>query len=389
MSTTLPRSRWPSIALGPDVGILDLAIGLVLAGFGVALVTDAISTPGHHGGVPASLAVLTMTLPVVWRRRYPVTVAAVLAGGAVLNALAIGRMVRCGPALPALLVVAFALGRRNDIRDRRLIALAAACLIGSSAVQGFSDPDIPPVIVVPMTLMIVALFAIGRGVSTHSAVVARLRTTNDELRQRRRQTAELAAQADRARIAEGLNDTLRSLLANLADAAEAGHSAHRRDPASPATREAFAIIERIGRETLRHMRHVVGTLVDEEPPIQPQPDLSHLEQLVTHAGREVSLQVEGRRRELSAGLELSAYRTVEHLLHAFISQSGQQIAITLDFGADMLTLVVRGPAPPIPDQRAAMAASEARVALHNGVLSSTRAEGQWEATARLPLPAHA
>jgi hypothetical protein len=210
---------------------------------------------------------------------------------------------------------------------------------------------------------------------------------HEEVRRRRQETAALAARADRARIAEGLDDVVRARIAEMAEAAEAGQQAARTSPT--ATQDAFATIERTGRETLQQMRQVVGTLLDAEPPKQPQPGLAELEHLVSRArGVDVRLQIHGRRRALPSGIELSAYRTVEHLLDAFSAQAGEPITITVDFGSDRLELLVRGPAPAPVEQRAALAASKARIALHNGVLSSGSADGQWEAIARLPLPAH-
>jgi hypothetical protein len=243
---------------------------------------------------------------------------------------------------------------------------------------------------VALVPMILGLFVIGRLVSSRSAVVARLAERHEELRRRREQTARLAAEAERERIAEGLDDLVRSRIAEIAQAAEVGRGAIRDDAGDGATHEAFDTIERTGRETLRHMRHVVGTLLEEQPPKQPQPDLDQLEQLVNRAeGADIDLRIVGNRRLLPAGLELSAYRTVEHLLDAFGRHPDEQIVITIDFGAEQLKLAVSGPAPTVVEQQAALAASRARVALHNGALSSTHHNGQWEATARLPLPVHA
>jgi hypothetical protein len=378
-----PRQVWRYVAPGERVSELDIAVGVLLATFGVLLVTKY-GAPGPHGGVGAALAVLTMTLPVVWRRRYPVVVAAVLFGGAALNAVAIGSMVRCGPSLPALLLCAFALGRRDDILERRLIGGALLCLLGGGTVQCFDDPNLQPIVMVALAPMIVGLFGIGRLVSSHSTVVAKLARRHDELRRRRLDTAELAAQAERARIAEGLDGAVGARIAEISAAVRQGQSEE------GVTSQAFATIEHSGRETLRHMREVVGTLLDAEPPKQPQPGLAELERLVAvSTGTEIRMRFVGIRRPLPPGLELSVYRTVEHLIDAFTARPGGRVAITVDFGSDELNILVRGPAPAAVEQRVALAASAARVALHSGALTSSQADGQWEAIARLPLPVHA
>jgi hypothetical protein len=108
----------------------------------VILVSGAVHGNTKHVGAAASVMVLLMTLPVVWRRRAPVVVAAVLAVGAVLNPLLIGDMIRCGPALPALLFCAYAVGRRLDRLSRAAAGAALACLLLSATVQCFTDPNL-------------------------------------------------------------------------------------------------------------------------------------------------------------------------------------------------------------------------------------------------------
>jgi signal transduction histidine kinase len=372
------------------VSVLDVVLGVGLAGAGVALVTGLTGSPGRHGGVAAALAVLTMTLPVIWRRRAPVGVAAVLGAGAVLNALAIGRMVRCGPALPALLLCAFALGRRTPRLGRRPVSFAIACLILSAAVQSVTDPNLDPSILVPMVPMTLGLYGIGRLVESRSMLVARLRERNEELRHQRERVAQLAIAADRARIAEGLDESLSIRISDISKAAETGRQALAEQNEPDVAHEAFVTIERRGRETLQDMREVVGTLLETGAPSEPQPTLRQLDRLVERAGAaDVRVHVTGRPRVLPAGVELSGYRTVEHLLDAFGERARGRVDIYVDFGADVLELKVCGPAVPLADQQTALAAAHARVAIHNGTLSSRRPAGEWEAVARLPLLAHA
>jgi signal transduction histidine kinase len=380
------RQPLPGIA---GVSVLDLAIGLALAGWGVAMVTGYTHSTGRHGGVGAALAVLTMTLPVAWRRRNPVAVAAVLGAGAVFNSLAFGRMVRCGPSLPALMFGAFALGLYRAGRGRRPIALAMACLLVSGAVQCVSDPQLQPQVMIALTPILLALYAVGRLVDSRSAMVARLSQRNEELRQQRERRAQLAIQADRARIADGLDATLGSRIAEMAQTADAGRQALGSEPDTGRAQEAFSAIGERGRETLNHMRRVVGTLLDTERSKEPQPGLGQLDRLVDRTGPGVRLRITGQRRELPPGVELAAYRTVEHLLDAFEPTAGQRIDISVDFGRDLLELSVRGPARLLAEWQAALATAEARLAVHHGSLSSERPGDIWEAIARLPLPAYA
>ena len=129
------------------------------------------------------------------------------------------------------------------------------------------------------------------------------------------------------------------------------------EPAPPTVAsDAFASIQQQGRETLARMRRVVGTLLDPEPPaVSPQPSLSQLDALLARAGTaDVHLHVSGTPKELPSGLELSAYRTLEHLLDAYREDPGQRIDIDVDFAAEALTARTRGPVPAAVDRQAAL-----------------------------------
>jgi hypothetical protein len=87
---------------------------------------------------------------------------------------------------------------------------------------------------------------------------------------------------------------------------------------------------------------------------------------------------------LPAGLELSAYRTLEHLLAAYGNQAGQRIDVDVNFATEALCLRVSGPAPPTVDRQAALAAAQARVEMHRGSLQSHCPGNLWEARVTLP-----
>ena len=88
-----------------DVNRADGLIALLLSVFAICLRAERTHPSHPHGGFWASLAVLSMTVPVLWRRRAPLGAVATLAAGALFNGLVIGSMVRCGAALPALALV--------------------------------------------------------------------------------------------------------------------------------------------------------------------------------------------------------------------------------------------------------------------------------------------
>jgi hypothetical protein len=87
---------------------------------------------------------------------------------------------------------------------------------------------------------------------------------------------------------------------------------------------------------------------------------------------------------LPAGLELSAYRVVEHLLSATGDAPGVQVDV--DFGAEAIEVTVSGPAQGSRRRsEAALDRARERLALHHGSLVSEVAGGRTRVTAALPL----
>jgi signal transduction histidine kinase len=213
------------------------------------------------------------------------------------------------------------------------------------------------------------------------AAAAALRVRNAELRAQRERTAELAVAADRARVASDLNDFVRDQITVMAETATAGRELVVEDPI--VARDALARIGTSGRETLAQMREVVGNLRADHL-TGPQPVLADLDRLLDQATTaDARLRVSGSPRALPAGLELSAYRIVEHLLEALEDSPGARVDVHLRFGDDALELDVAGPARKQPG--AAFATAHERVALLGGTLKVETGSDRCSALVRLPL----
>jgi len=335
-----------------------------------------------HSGVAAAIVALTMTIPVAWERRAPLAAAGAVAVGAALNELLIGPMVRCGPGLPAVFVIAFFAGTRLD---RRRLVIAVALCLAAVTLQSFFDPNLGPSFLVAGVPIVLASCLAGRLARSRSRAAAALRERNAELRDQREQTAALAVAADRARVAGDLDEFLRDRISAMADAAAAGRELITEDPG--AARAAFAKVENSGRATLTQMREVVGTL-REERLTAPQPVLAQLGSLLESATTsDARLRVEGSARVLPAGLELSAYRIVEHLLAALQDEPGARIDVLVRFAPDALELDVAGPVGRHADPAAAFSVARERVALLGGTLRIDSSPARWAALVKLPLTA--
>ncbi len=219
--------------------------------------------------------------------------------------------------------------------------------------------------------------------------------------------AQVAAAAERARIARELHDVIAHNLSVMVAQADGG--AYAFDAAPEQSRQALAEIGRTGRQALSEMSSLLGVLRtgSEAAPLAPAPAADEIAQLVTQAreaGMRASYTVEGAARRLPAGLSLAAYRIVQEALTNVRKHTGPETAaeVTLRYGQDELLVRVtddgRGSAG-LPGYGAVptadlvghgLAGMRERAAMYGGtVQAGPRPGGGFEVTARLPLPATA
>ena len=249
--------------------------------------------------------------------------------------------------------------------------------------EALYDPQIRADGLVVVLPVLAAFFAAGRLIRARNATAEALRGKSAELRRQREETARLAVLADRAHLSRDLEGSLHAQIGGIASTAAAGLGAL--DTDHDAARQALAAIERDGRAVLGHLRQVLGGL-HEQAAEEPQPTLARLSGLLARAtSADARLTVDGDPRTLPAGLELSGYRIVEHLLLSLEDAPEAAVAVRLCFRPDLLELHVSGPPSPTADLRAVLAAARERASLHGGTVESRVADGICYATARLPL----
>jgi signal transduction histidine kinase len=158
------------------------------------------------------------------------------------------------------------------------------------------------------------------------------------------------------------------------------------DPA--AASGAFAAVEHSGRDALAEIRSLLGVLrrEDDELALAPQPSLAHVESLlarVRSAGLPVTLRVEGDRRALPAGADLTAFRTVQEALGEAMTPGGAaaaEVRIVFFPGEVQLEVSDDGPVGDRP-----LLGMRERVTLYGGELRATaRRRGGHVVRVRLP-----
>jgi signal transduction histidine kinase len=119
---------------------------------------------------------------------------------------------------------------------------------------------------------------------------------------------------------------------------------------------------------------------DSADPLAPQPgldDLSTLVEQVCAAGLPVDLRVEGERRDLPVGIELSAYRIVQEALTNALKHAGEaRASVRVHYGPDSLELEIAddggGVPAPETDGGHGLVGMRERVALYGGRLDAGR-----------------
>jgi signal transduction histidine kinase len=363
---------------------IDLGLCVAIVAFGLPPMLDP-SVNNPAATVVGPLLLPTLLLPILWRRRDPLMAACALAVGCVASAIPTFDQFRLVVAVPAGLLILISLATRcawNRAAYGLAIVLAGLGFVGASesvldGVGGFASTM---VFLVPLCL---AVWGAGRIVWSRERVAAQLTARSDQLGRQREATAALAVEIDRGRLGADLDVAARSRLKQMIDLASV-------DVADPAeARARFSRIEVLGRESLDQMRSLLGLLRSVDRGARaPRPTLEQLDGLIADAragGRLVDLQIDGEHRPLGAGIELAAYRTVQHALIAVGSARDDPATVRLHYFPDRLELEVRGVTPDGSAAGAAMMAARERVtAIGGNFAAETPAPGRRVLRARLP-----
>jgi hypothetical protein len=361
------------------IGKLDIAIAAVASAGAVYYMATEVNDDKIQASVAAVPLFMLVTIPLVWRRAAPIAALAATLGAVLLHSALFGTdVIRCGIVIPVVFVLGFAAGARLPARDAFVgLVLAEVTITAMILTDGAEDI----ISALPFVLPLMAiLWGIGRVVHSRSSMVDALRARTSELRAARDERARMEVAADRARLSSELDALLQQRLGQLAGLADSGSRA-----SDPATMTAtLAEIEHEGRRTLEQMRAIVGVLRDESADLEtaPQPTLTQIEALLVRAkGAGARLTVEGSPRALPAGVELSAYRVVEHLLAAL--DDSPDVELRVHFKDDALELSVSGPAR--RGAKAAIEQARERVQLQRGTLEATTHAGRAQAVVSLPV----
>jgi signal transduction histidine kinase len=372
---------------------IDAAICAALLFTGVQITTQYESSQG--AGLDTNLDTIlipALILPILLRRRAPFAASAAFAAGCVVSGIPTFDQFRLPVALPAALLIAYAAARDTD-RPQAVGGLAL--VLAGLVVIGLTDPVLEDeggvVSMIAFGFPLCGLlWAGGRLVTSGDRLAAQLAERSERLERQREQTAALAVEVERTQLASELDLAARDGVREMIELAEAGERSLVTTPERAP--ETFGRIERLGRSSLNEMRGLLGVLRgDERGTSAPRPTLAAIETLLAEArrgGRVVELQIEGERCALPSGVELAAYRVVQHALVAIGGQDGDPASVELHYLPGVLELAVSGLPTDGTRARAAVLAARERVTSRGGSFrAETPAAGRTVLRARLPTVA--
>jgi signal transduction histidine kinase len=246
-------------------------------------------------------------------------------------------------------------------------------------------------------LLVFGPWLVGRIVAARVELAAELRDKANRLEREQDKQAQLAVAQERARIARELHDVVAHNVSVMVVQAAAARRMIDHDASK--AKEALGSVEQTGRSALREMRRVVGMLGqrDEELALAPQPSIDELDWLVERAreaGLEVDLTIEGEKKRLESGVDLSAFRIVQEALRNTLKHAGPARAqVTLRYRDHDVEVDVsdngRGVRPPADNGAVTgqgLLGMRERVAMLGGEIEAGyRKDGGFGVHARLPL----
>ena len=278
---------------------------------------------------------------------------------------------------------------------RRRDAAIAFAVFEVGALVGSFTWSTKPSAWVSASIAGLAAWVLGERMRLRRAEVTHLEERAVRLEFERDQQAQIAAAAERARIARELHDIVAHSLSVMVAQADGASYALDRDREQAA--RALATVAQTGREALTEMRRLLGVLRTPEGPhaTTPQPGVEQVEELVERvrdAGLAIDLRLEGEARPLPAGAGLAAYRIVQEALTNTLKHAGPRAhaAVTISYRAHDIEVRVDD------DGHAAstngrpgqgLVGMRERAALYGGqVETRRRPDGGYRVVASLPIP---
>jgi signal transduction histidine kinase len=359
------------------------------------------------GTAETVISMLGVTLPLAWRRRFPLS--------AVATAVAVFILARAYLDVEESAVIVLATwlaiysGAVHGRRPWRTPVLAAAVAVIMARVvyELFWDiPELQGLVraqsfqVAYNAVLVVLPWALGAAIRSMRERQREVADRAAELQRQREENARRAVFDERVRIARELHDVVAHHVSVMGIQAGAARRVMARTPEK--AEEALSSIESASRHAVVELHRMLGFLRqgDEGDALAPQPGLAQLDELAEQLGRQASLavdvRVEGEPRPLPQTLEVSVYRIVQEALTNTLKHANAATAtVSLRYEPALFEVEVtddgRGGAARTDGTDDAVGGHgligmRERASLHGGHLrSGPRSEGGFSVHATFPL----
>ncbi|GKQ39183.1 sensor histidine kinase [Streptomyces sp. A012304] len=350
-----------------------------------------------------------LVLPLLWRRRKPAPTFAVIVT-VFLVECALGVWLRAGM---AALIALYHLALHGRLRHLPVACAMLGLALGLVALRLRGELSIVDGLFFLGTTVVAAV-ALGLAVRVRRAQLAALHDRAARLEIERDQRSQLAAAAERTRVAREMHDIVGHNLSVIITLADGG--ARAADITPERGKQALLMIGDTGRQAMGELRRTLGLLRDhhaasDTAQLSPQPRLADIDALcarIRAAGPQVVYRTSGELDSLDRGVQLTVYRIVQEALTNALKHAGRDTRIDLTVTAREMELRIdvqdTGPGPGATrpehprDQGQGLTGMRERAALYNGTVTAGPAPGGgWAVRVALdltpitglPRPAHA
>jgi signal transduction histidine kinase len=371
------------------VVVFGLSLALLAAG---GTVGESEADARGLDGLAVALAALA-SLPLAGRRRAPLAVFALTAAAsAALNALGYPPGPPLGPTIALYFLAASP--EQTRVPTRLTAATVAGLFVVHAGAVGFARDEFPTVPLLFGALVWGAAWVFGDRVRMRRARMAELEERAVRAEREAERERRLAAAEERTRIARDLHDSAGHAINVILVQAGAARLLSEKDPER--ARAALETLEEVARETVEEIDQLVRVLRDDDGSPQPAREvepplgLAALETLAERhraAGLELTVHVDGSRRDLAPGVDQAAYRILQEALTNAARHGNGLAEVNITFGSSALEITVTNPVP--PESVAAggghgIVGMRERAALLGGNLQSSAGDGVFRIDTRLP-----
>jgi signal transduction histidine kinase len=340
-------------------------------------------------------------LTLLWRRRHPLAVLAVVAVLTLVTATieVDGTKLHDGMLLITVAVAMFAVIVHSTTVRRAMIGGAGACVLGVVVLPLQNGSRFSVEQIVTDLGLVLGYGSVIWAVALTVRYVGQLRVTASEREvsavRERQHVAQIAVAEERARIARELHDIVAHSLTVIVLQANGGTYAFDHDQRR--AREALRTIGATGSAALEEIRQLVELLrSDADGPADRTPvALDQVEAVVQRArdaGLTADLVVHGTPPEVPGGVALAVCRIVQESLTNAVKHAGPdpEATVTLSYRPGSIDIEVTdsgtGSPPPTPGGHGLVGMRE-RVALYGGTFEAgpVPESGGWRVRAGIPL----